>query len=694
MITALDKVDPAVRAMKSGASDYLVKPVTPEALQHAVHRSLATRALLAENKALRAHLKLFEICQRLSATLDRDRLVPMGAGRHGGHQRRPRRRCWPRRRRTAAGSSPAPTGWSTRRRPALLEEARGHLAGHHRRRSRASSSWAAAAERSPQAFCLPLVDEAGTVGAALGLPRRGAQRRDAGERRLPVPPPGAGAAQPRPAQAGGAPRLPRRPDPPLQHPLPRRGAGSRAGQRAPLHRSSSSTSTTSRASTTSTATSPAPGCWSRSRRVLRSCVRDEDVLVRYGGDEYVTGAHRHRLGRRAQGGRAHPPRHREPPLPLPRGLAGAGHRLHRPGQLPRARQHKADLIDLADRAMYRGKRTTGTWSTSPRTTCRRPATGSPEPPAVATTPDAPDPRFEAAAAALQDGDAGAGATRWPAGGPGRRGARATTCWPPTCAGWRGPRCWTWRTRRPRWPPSTRPSGWPPTTSTPCSSGPRRSSSSAASTRRWPRRQAVAEDAGPTRPAPTSCSACWRSGAATPARPSAPSPGPGSSTRRPTRRRPRSRAATSTPRWSGPSRRIPETVRRYLVQRPDHGRGPPGRPRPARLRPAAAAHHPRALPRRALRAEALLRPLEPPPLLHRPLPAQPGAGRREPRRAGGGDRHHAGPRGRPLPRPRRGRALGARAGLSVAAPAASIEKRPRPRPPCAARAGADGRAGLR
>jgi len=78
MITALDKVDPAVRAMKSGASDYLIKPVTPEALQHAVHRSLASRALLAENKALRAHLKLFEICQRLSATLDRDRLVPMG----------------------------------------------------------------------------------------------------------------------------------------------------------------------------------------------------------------------------------------------------------------------------------------------------------------------------------------------------------------------------------------------------------------------------------------------------------------------------------------------------------------------------------------------------------------------------------------------------------------------------------------
>jgi len=60
VITALDKVDPAVRAMRSGASDYLVKPVTPEALQLSVQRCLATRVLLAENQALRAHLKFFD----------------------------------------------------------------------------------------------------------------------------------------------------------------------------------------------------------------------------------------------------------------------------------------------------------------------------------------------------------------------------------------------------------------------------------------------------------------------------------------------------------------------------------------------------------------------------------------------------------------------------------------------------------
>jgi diguanylate cyclase (GGDEF)-like protein len=77
VITALDKVDPAVRAMKAGASDYLVKPVTPEALQVSVQRCLSMRELLQENKSLREHLKLFETGQRIAATLDREKLVPM-----------------------------------------------------------------------------------------------------------------------------------------------------------------------------------------------------------------------------------------------------------------------------------------------------------------------------------------------------------------------------------------------------------------------------------------------------------------------------------------------------------------------------------------------------------------------------------------------------------------------------------------
>ena len=77
VITALDEVGPAVRAIQSGAADYLIKPVAIEALQLAVSRCLATHRLLRENAALRQHVALFETCQRITATLDREQLAPL-----------------------------------------------------------------------------------------------------------------------------------------------------------------------------------------------------------------------------------------------------------------------------------------------------------------------------------------------------------------------------------------------------------------------------------------------------------------------------------------------------------------------------------------------------------------------------------------------------------------------------------------
>jgi diguanylate cyclase (GGDEF)-like protein len=80
VITALDKVEPAVRAIKSGAADYLVKPVQPEVLAHAVNRALNQHALLKENEALRTHVALLEAGQRISTTLDREKLFEATAG--------------------------------------------------------------------------------------------------------------------------------------------------------------------------------------------------------------------------------------------------------------------------------------------------------------------------------------------------------------------------------------------------------------------------------------------------------------------------------------------------------------------------------------------------------------------------------------------------------------------------------------
>lgn len=75
VITALDKVDPAVRAIKSGAAEYLVKPVAPEALLHAVSRALTTRSLLEENATLRRALQLAEAGQRMSSMIERNSLA-------------------------------------------------------------------------------------------------------------------------------------------------------------------------------------------------------------------------------------------------------------------------------------------------------------------------------------------------------------------------------------------------------------------------------------------------------------------------------------------------------------------------------------------------------------------------------------------------------------------------------------------
>jgi diguanylate cyclase (GGDEF)-like protein len=355
MITALDKVDPAVRAMKSGASDYLVKPVTPEALQHAVHRSLATRAVLAENKVLRGHLKLFETCQRLSATLDRDRLVPMGlaalASASGA--------------RTTLLAEVAPDhswilsgahGLEYQAAADLLEAARPRLAGLTGAEPRHLELGGGDQPARP-ALCLPLVDEVGLVGMALAFP---------GE------PPGA-------EQLEGAAFLARH----FALALRNLGRFKQVEHLAYLDDLTHLYNTrylemvldrelaSGRPFTLLfldldhfKGVNDQHGHLSGSRllvevaRVLRSCVRDQDVVVRYGGDEYVTvltgidsggGLKVAERVRRAIEDHRFLSREATPVrVSASIGLAS----------FPEHAATKAEIIDLADRAMYRGKRTT------------------------------------------------------------------------------------------------------------------------------------------------------------------------------------------------------------------------------------------------------------------------------------------------------------------------------------------------
>ncbi len=56
ILTSENKVDLAVKAMKSGARDYLVKPVDPELLEITVHQAIEHRDQVEELEALRRGL--------------------------------------------------------------------------------------------------------------------------------------------------------------------------------------------------------------------------------------------------------------------------------------------------------------------------------------------------------------------------------------------------------------------------------------------------------------------------------------------------------------------------------------------------------------------------------------------------------------------------------------------------------------
>jgi len=359
VITALDKVDPAVRAMKSGASDYLVKPVTPEALQHSVHRSLATRTLLAENMALRAHLKLFETCQRLTATLDRDRLVPMALAALAGElhglagilaEKAGDGDDW-----VLSGGH----GLEYQDASALLAALRPTLvalqpAGRPVVADLPDGTWPSGATR---AYCLPVADEGGLLGAAVLLV----------------------ASQPAREPSTSAAFLARH----LGLALRNLGRLKQVEHLAYLDDLTHLYNTRyldialdrelsgGRPFTVLfmdldrfKQVNDQHGHLSGSRllvevaRVLRSCVREEDVLVRYGGDEYVLLL----LGIDSGGGLKVAERIRRA-IEDHRFMAREKTTIRVTVSIglasyPEHATTKADILDLADRAMYRGKRTT------------------------------------------------------------------------------------------------------------------------------------------------------------------------------------------------------------------------------------------------------------------------------------------------------------------------------------------------
>jgi two-component system cell cycle response regulator len=63
-------VETAIQALKSGARDYLLKPCNPEQLRHTVKACLEQRRLIAENSLLQSKVRLYQKGQHLSGQLN------------------------------------------------------------------------------------------------------------------------------------------------------------------------------------------------------------------------------------------------------------------------------------------------------------------------------------------------------------------------------------------------------------------------------------------------------------------------------------------------------------------------------------------------------------------------------------------------------------------------------------------------
>lgn len=74
IVTSHGNTESAIAALKSGARDYLVKPINNDEFLHAIALSLEQRRLLDENAELKSLLKLFQTGQTIANCIETERL--------------------------------------------------------------------------------------------------------------------------------------------------------------------------------------------------------------------------------------------------------------------------------------------------------------------------------------------------------------------------------------------------------------------------------------------------------------------------------------------------------------------------------------------------------------------------------------------------------------------------------------------
>jgi diguanylate cyclase (GGDEF)-like protein len=74
VVTGYGNMESAIYALKNGARDYLVKPISHDEFKHVVKLSMEQRRLLDENQGLKDQIRLFQTSQTIANCIDIDRI--------------------------------------------------------------------------------------------------------------------------------------------------------------------------------------------------------------------------------------------------------------------------------------------------------------------------------------------------------------------------------------------------------------------------------------------------------------------------------------------------------------------------------------------------------------------------------------------------------------------------------------------
>jgi two-component system cell cycle response regulator len=77
VVTGYGNMESAIYALKNGARDYLVKPISHDEFKHVVRLSMEQRRLLDENQGLKDQIRLFQTCQTIGNCIEIERILTL-----------------------------------------------------------------------------------------------------------------------------------------------------------------------------------------------------------------------------------------------------------------------------------------------------------------------------------------------------------------------------------------------------------------------------------------------------------------------------------------------------------------------------------------------------------------------------------------------------------------------------------------